>query len=165
MNVFSSKIKINSMVSPRIVFCFLFTTYIYVAKIAQILIPYESGWRPSTLHLYSAYIELFFVISLSTDIVHGKAVQFLLLHEDLSLQYVIPAVSLWCSVWHYEVHFENTRQRELQRTSILVAHDAVEPLNPGLRRWWRRYLVGTHRINSSKLGNSSVTNSAVSLNS
>ncbi|KAK2561434.1 Checkpoint protein HUS1 [Acropora cervicornis] len=28
------------------------------------------------------------------DIVHGKAVQFLLLHEDLSLQYVIPAVSL-----------------------------------------------------------------------
>ncbi|RMX52527.1 hypothetical protein pdam_00015540 [Pocillopora damicornis] len=28
------------------------------------------------------------------NIVHGKAVQFLLLHEDLSLQYVIPAVSL-----------------------------------------------------------------------
>ena len=35
-----------------------------------------------------------FVIPFSTDIVHGKAVQFLLLHEDLSLQYVIPAVSL-----------------------------------------------------------------------
>lgn len=63
MNVFSSKIKINSMVSPRIVFCFLFTTYIYVAKIAQIPIPYESGWRPSTLHLYSEYIELFFYFS------------------------------------------------------------------------------------------------------
>jgi len=28
------------------------------------------------------------------NIVHGKAVQFLLLHEDLSLQYVIPAVSM-----------------------------------------------------------------------
>ncbi|XP_073237036.1 checkpoint protein HUS1-like [Porites lutea] len=28
------------------------------------------------------------------NIVHGKAVQFLLLHEDLSLQYLIPAVSL-----------------------------------------------------------------------
>ncbi|KAJ7384136.1 DNA damage checkpoint control protein [Desmophyllum pertusum] len=28
------------------------------------------------------------------NIMHGKAVQFLLLHEDISLQYVIPAVSL-----------------------------------------------------------------------
>jgi len=39
-------------------------------------------------------VLFFFVIPFSTDIVHGKAVQFLLLHEDLSLQYVIPAVSL-----------------------------------------------------------------------
>ena len=34
--------------------------------------------------------------------------------------------------------------------------DTVERLDPGLRRRWLRYLVGTHRINSSELGNSPV---------
>ena len=91
MNDVSVKIKINSMVSSRLVFSFFYNLYpnYTLAKIAQILILYE---------FYTIYIPCllcyFFVISLSTDIVHGKAVQFLLLHEDLSLQYVIPAVSL-----------------------------------------------------------------------
>lgn len=53
---------------------------------------------PRGAHLLSdSGYNICFVYFSTSDIVHGKAVQFLLLHEDLSLQYVIPAVSLWYS--------------------------------------------------------------------
>ena len=60
--------------------------------------PITRNYSPRGAHLLSdSGCNICFVYFSTTDIVHGKAVQFLLLHEDLSLQYVIPAVSLWYS--------------------------------------------------------------------
>ena len=57
--------------------------------------PITRNYSPRGARLLSdSGYNICFVYFSTSDIVHGKAVQFLLLHEDLSLQYVIPAVSL-----------------------------------------------------------------------